>query len=185
MKKTIALFLVSASLFTSPLGINSTYAANELSVQSTATASTPRDKVINQGLNYLGTPYEFGSSRSNTKTFDCSDFVRQAYLEGAGIKLPADSRTQGAYIKKNGTYTTNWRNLKPGDIMFFMSYRGSKDSDYKGINKNTARITHNGIYLGNGKILQTYSIKSGGVRIDTIEGTQWERRFLFGGSVLK
>nr|WP_306440429.1 MULTISPECIES: NlpC/P60 family protein [unclassified Paenibacillus] len=51
-------------------------------------------------MNYLGTPYEFGSIRSNTKTFDCSDFVRQAYLEGTGIILPADSRTQGAYIKK-------------------------------------------------------------------------------------
>lgn len=69
--------------------------------------------------------------------------------------------------------------------MFFMSYRGNKASDYQGINRNTARITHNGIYLGNGKILQTYSKKSGGVRIDTIEGTQWEKRFLFGGSVLR
>ncbi|MEK5357965.1 C40 family peptidase [Paenibacillus sp. FSL L8-0709] len=185
MKKTIALFLVSASLFTSPLGMNSTYAASELPIQSSATVSTVRDKVIRQGLNYLGTPYEFGSSRNNTKTFDCSDFVRQAYLEGAGIKLPADSRSQGAYIKTNGTYTTSWRNLKPGDIMFFMSYRGSKASDYQGINKNTVRITHNGIYLGNGKVLQTYSIKSGGVRIDNIAGTQWEKRFLFGGSGLK
>ncbi|MNP51573.1 hypothetical protein D3C76_1459050 [compost metagenome] len=69
--------------------------------------------------------------------------------------------------------------------MFFMSYKGSKASDYRGINKSTARITHNGIYLGNGKILQTYSKESGGVRIDKIEGTQWEKRFLFGGSVLK
>ncbi|MGG6310624.1 hypothetical protein [Paenibacillus macerans] len=40
-------------------------------------------------------------------------------------------------------------------------------------------------YLGNGKILQTYSKESGGVRIDNIEGTQWEKRFFFGGSVLE
>jgi len=66
-----------------------------------------------------------------------------------------------------------------------MSYRGSKETDYKGINKNKARIMHNGIYIGNSKIIQTYSIKSGGVRIDNIEGTKWEKRFLFGGSVLK
>ncbi|MDN4067589.1 NlpC/P60 family protein [Paenibacillus vini] len=106
-------------------------------------------------------PYEFGSSRSNTKTFDCSDVVRQAYMEGTGIKLPSNSRTQDAFIKANGMYSTNWRNLKPGDIMFFMSYRGSNASNYSCINKSTARITHNGIYLGNEKVLQTYSKESG------------------------
>ncbi|WP_328285281.1 NlpC/P60 family protein [Paenibacillus alkaliterrae] len=63
--------------------------------------------------------------------------------------------------------------------------RRSKSSSYQGINKNTARITHNGIYLGNGKVLHTYSVKSGGVRIDKIDGTHWEKRFLFGGSVIK
>lgn len=185
MKKSLAIFMVSASLVMSPFGALTTYASGDVSTQAKATVSGVRENVIAKGMKYLGTPYEFGSSRSNTKTFDCSDFVRQAYLEGAGIKLPSNSRTQGAYIKEKGTYTTNWRNLKRGDIMFFMSYRGSKASDYKGVNKNTARITHDGIYLGNGKVLQTYSKESGGVRIDKIEGTQWEKRFLFGGSVLE
>lgn len=184
MKKKLIYVLISAALFMSPLGVNSTYAATDLPNQSNTKVSSVRQNIINKGMNYLGTPYEFGSSRSNTKTFDCSDFVRQAYLEGAGIKLPSNSRTQGAYVKKNGTYTTNWKNLKPGDIMFFMSYRGSKNSDYADIDKSKARITHNGIYIGNGKILQTYSKESGGVRIDKIEGSQWEKRFLFGGSVL-
>jgi cell wall-associated NlpC family hydrolase len=141
-------------------------------------------KVIAAGMKYLGTPYEFGSSRSNTDTFDCSDFVRQAYIDGIGLKLPADSRSQGAYVKKKGNITTDWRQLKPGDIMFFMEYKGSKASNYEGVDKLSERITHNGIYIGGGKILQTYSKKSGGVRIDSIEGTQWEKRFLFGGSPL-
>ena len=140
------------------------------------------ERVIAAGKKYLGTPYEFGSSRSNTDTFDCSDFVRQAYIEGIGLKLPADSRSQGAFVKKKGNITTDWRQLKPGDIMFFMEYKGSKASDYEGVDKLSTRITHNGIYIGGGKIIQTYSKKSGGVRIDNIEGTQWEKRFLFGGS---
>lgn len=185
MKKSLAILMVSASLVMSLFGAPTTHASSDIPTQAKATVSSVRENVIAKGMKYLGTPYEFGSSRSNTKTFDCSDFVRQAYLEGTGIKLPSNSRTQGAYIKKNGTYTTNWKNLKRGDIMFFMSYKGSKASDYRGINKSTARSTHNGIYLGNGKILQTYSKESGGVRIDNIEGTQWEKRFLFGGSVLK
>lgn len=185
MKKTLLFVLSFALLSASSLVTSSTHAASNSQTNAAVTVGSVRENVISKGMKYLGTPYEFGSSRSNTKTFDCSDFVRQAYLEGAGIKLPADSRTQGAYIKKNGTYTTNWKKLKPGDIMFFMTYRGNDSSDYKGVNKNTERITHDGIYLGNGKILQTYSKKSGGVRIDNIQGTQWEKRFLFGGSVLK
>lgn len=39
-------------------------------------------QVIEAGKKYMGTPYEFGSNRSNTRTFDCSDFVRQAFWEG-------------------------------------------------------------------------------------------------------
>lgn len=147
-------------------------------------ASEAAKKVIAAGKKYLGTPYEFGSSRANTKTFDCSDFVRQAYIDGIGLKLPADSRSQGAYVKKKGNIKTDWRQLKPGDIMFFMEYKGSKASNYQGVDKLSERITHNGIYIGDGKILQTYSVKSGGVRIDTIAGSQWEKRFLFGGSPL-
>lgn len=152
------------------------------SVKLDITATAAARKVIAAGKKYLGTPYEFGSSRSNTKTFDCSDFVRQAYIDGIGLKLPADSRAQGEFVKKKGNLKTDWRKLKPGDIVFFMAYRGSQASDYKGVDKLNERITHDGIYIGDGKIIQTYSAKSGGVRIDTIEGTSWEKRFLFGGS---
>lgn len=184
MNRRIVTGLLVASI---SLGVGISSISDPVSAASVANqsqVSTVRQNIIDKGMNYLGTPYEFGSSRSNTKTFDCSDFVRQAYKEGSGITLPPDSRSQGAYIKKNGQYSTNWKDLKPGDIMFFMSYKGSKESDYSGIDKSKQRITHNGIYLGNGKILQTYSVKSGGVRIDSIAGTQWEKRFLFGGSVI-
>ncbi|HZG87144.1 C40 family peptidase [Paenibacillus sp.] len=144
-----------------------------------------REAVINAGKKYMGRPYEFGSSRTSTRTFDCSDFVRQAYLEGVKIKLPGDSRSQAAYAKSNGRIVRRWQDLKPGDIMFFMSYRGSKASNYKGIDKMKQRVTHDGIYLGNGKVLHTYSKESGGVRIDDFRGRHWEYRFLYGGSILK
>ena len=140
-------------------------------------------RVIDAGMRYLGTPYEYGSDRNTTTTFDCSDFVRTAFLEGAGISFPSNSRTQGDYVKELGRVSSDWKTLKPGDILFFMSYKGSKASDYAGVNKDTERISHNAIYLGDGKILHTYSQESGGVRIDTMEG-QWEHRFLFGGSAM-
>jgi cell wall-associated NlpC family hydrolase len=99
-------------------------------------------------------------------------------------RLPGDSRSQGAYVKRIGKTTTNWRNLKPGDIIFFMNYRGTSKSSYAGVDKSRQRITHVGIYLGNGKVLHTYSNKAGGVTISNIAGTHWEYRFLFGGSAL-
>ncbi|MCU6712199.1 SH3 domain-containing protein [Paenibacillus sp. J5C_2022] len=153
--------------------------------QNAGTASNASvEKVIAAGLKYLGTPYEFGSNRSSTKTFDCSDFVRRAFIDGVGVTLPADSRQQGDYVKKKGKTTTNINNLKRGDLMFFMSYKGSSASAYSGINKASQRITHVGIYLGDGKILHTYSKESGGVKTNSIKGTHWEQRFLFGGSAL-
>ena len=142
------------------------------------------EKVIAAGMKYLGTPYEYGSDRNNTRTFDCSDFVRQAFLDGLGIKLPADSRQQAQYVKNKGTAKTSWSQLKRGDVVFFMSYKGTKASAYSGINKSTAAITHDGIYLGDGKVLHTYSVEGGGVTISSIAGTHWEYRMLFGGSAL-
>lgn len=149
-----------------------------------ASTNASVEKVIAAGMKYLGTPYEFGSNRSTTATFDCSDFVRQAFKDALGITLPADSRQQGEYVKNKGSYTTNINSLKRGDIMFFMSYKGSSASAYSGINKSSQRITHCGIYLGDGKILHTYSNESGGVTTSVVTGKHWEYRFLFGGSAL-
>lgn len=136
-------------------------------------------------MKYLGTPYEYGSDRGTTDTFDCSDFVRQAFKDALGLTLPGDSRKQAAYVrnKANGV-TTDWRQLKRGDIMFFMSYKGSKPSLYEDKQPFGETVTHTGIYLGDGQVLQTYSVASGGVRVDDIAGKHWEYRFLFGGSAL-
>ncbi|MCR8633248.1 C40 family peptidase [Paenibacillus radicis (ex Xue et al. 2023)] len=139
-------------------------------------------KVIDAGMKYLGTPYEFGSSRDNTSTFDCSDFVRQSYLDGIGQLLPGDSRSQSAYVKAVGKTSSDWKKLKKGDLLFFMSYKGNSVASYNGINKATETVTHVGIYLGDGKMLHTYSKDSGGVRVDSIADSQWELRYLHGGS---
>ncbi|MFC0211631.1 C40 family peptidase [Paenibacillus chartarius] len=136
------------------------------------------EAIIAAGQQYMGTPYEFGSTRWNTSTFDCSDFTMTAFWDGARTVLPSDSDSQGDKIRSMGNDVWSWNELKRGDLMFFMSSR----SNYSGVDKTTEPITHVGIYLGNGQILHTYSIASGGVRIDTIAGSQWEKRFLFGGS---
>lgn len=170
---TLAISLLLGSVIGNPNSVAAAGAVDETKIAS---------QVIAAGKKYMGTPYEFGSSRSNTRTFDCSDLVRQVFWEGAGIKLPTNSRTQAEYVKKEGEIKKNWRELAPGDLMFFMSYRGPKKGNYAHINKANQRITHVGIYLGNGKILHTYSKQSGGVRIDSIEGKHWEYRLVVAGS---
>ena len=96
---------------------------------------------------YIGTPYEFSSNRNTTRTFDCSDFIRQIFLDGVNLTLPSDSRKQADYVKENGQTSSNWRKLERGDLMFFMSYKGSKHDDYRGIDLKQQRISHVGIYL--------------------------------------
>jgi len=151
---------------------------------SSASASAKVESVIAAGMKYLGTPYEYGSSRSNTSTFDCSDLVRQMFKDALGVTLPADSRGQGDYVRDKGQVKTDWKQLKRGDLMFFMDYKGTSASSYSGKSAFGSRISHVGIYLGDGKILHTYSKASGGVRTDSIAGKHWEHRFLYGGSAL-
>lgn len=174
----------SSSSTRSELAVSAAGEAAASDSHAAASSNASIEKVISAGMKYLGTPYEFGSNRNTTATFDCSDFTRQAFKDALGITLPADSRQQGDYVKKKGNMKTSISQLKRGDLLFFMSYRGSSASAYSGVNKSTQRITHVGIYLGDGKILHTYSKESGGVRINTIVGTHWEKRFLFGGSAL-
>ena len=54
---------------------------NAATTASSSSSSETAMKVIAAGKKYMGTPYKFGSDRSTTTTFDCSDFVRQAYKE--------------------------------------------------------------------------------------------------------
>jgi cell wall-associated NlpC family hydrolase len=146
----------------------------------------PRNEQIEQtiqtAMQYLGTPYEFSSERFDPKTFDCSDFIQQVFWDSSPILLPSSSRSQGEYILSKGNYTTDWKQLNRGDLLFFMSYIGSKATYYEGKDPFSETITHAGIYLGDGKMINTRSIASGGVRIDDLTQGAWSYRFLYGGS---
>lgn len=181
-KKTIVAGIVTSALLTT--GIIPAHTDGQTYAATASSKSSKIEATIKLGGKYLGTPYEFGSNRSTTRTFDCSDFVKHIYKQAAGITLPGSSATQAAYVKRNSTVKTSWSSFKRGDLVFFMSYKGSTASSYSKLNKSKQKVTHVGLYLGNGKMLHTYSKKSGGVRVDSIKGTQWEHRMIFGGSVL-
>jgi len=148
-RKIFAIGLCAAIGFT-VLGFGQAPTANALS-------STIATKLVNYGDNYLGTPYKFGASTSTTRYFDCSTFTKYVFKK-FGYTLPRTAREQakvGRYVAKS--------NLKKGDLVFFkVPSRGNF-------------IGHVGIYVGNGKMLNTYG--AGGVKLSNINSSYWKNNY--------
>ncbi|HZK71478.1 MAG TPA: SH3 domain-containing C40 family peptidase, partial [Clostridia bacterium] len=117
------------------------------SVNNTSTTS---DQVIEYAKKFLGTKYVYGGS--SPSGFDCSGFVCYVY-KNFGISLnrsSADMASNGVSVAKS--------NLKPGDLVFF-------DTNMEG------KISHVGIYIGNGQFIQSSSGSTMKVIISSLEGT--------------
>ncbi|MFB9328030.1 C40 family peptidase [Paenibacillus aurantiacus] len=143
------------------------------------------ENAIEMASRFMGTPYQFGSDRSDPSSFDCSDFTRWAFLSGLGMNLPLDSRSQARYVLAYSNrvyYDLNY--ARRGDLLFFTSFLGTNPDLYRGVTKSVDAITHCGIYLGDGKMIHTASPRTGGVRIDNVFGNHLQWRFFIGGSVL-
>lgn len=143
------------------------------------------ENIIETAKAYKGIPYVYGSDRSDPSSFDCSDFTRWVFLSSLGMDLPWDSRSQAAYVKAfSKTTYTSLKGARRGDLLFFSSYRGNQASDYIGLKPSETPITHVGIYMGSGYIIQCASKNSGGVHIRKLTWRQLNNRFLFGGNIL-
>ncbi|WP_342563556.1 NlpC/P60 family protein [Paenibacillus sp. FSL R7-0345] len=131
------------------------------------TSSSLADKqaaaLIAYGKTFNGTPYEFGASPDQTKTFDCSSFVKRLFEDILSVELPRVSYKQA----KEGS-EVGLDELRPGDLLFFTA---------RGLD-----IGHVAIYAGNNKILHTYSPKEG-VHTETFDG-QWKKRFVTARRIL-
>lgn len=103
------------------------------------------ESIISVARQMMGFPYLWGGSSS--KAVDCSGFVKLAYYS-KGIILSRDASQQvmcGETLDFN-----NLNNLQAGDLLFF--------------GRSAQRITHVGIYLGNGDFIHA----SGRVHISSI-----------------
>ena len=102
----------------------------------------------------IGDPYRYGATGPGA--FDCSGLVQYSWRR-AGVKIPRVTNSQFARIHTK----VSWRNLQPGDLMFFSG------------------LGHVGMYVGNGKMI--HSPRTGErVRIEKLSG--W-RRSSFAGAV--
>lgn len=129
-----------------------------------AYSSSKANAIIKTGNRYLGTPYDFGAKFGQTRTFDCSSYVKTVYAKH-GITLPRTSRDQALKGKH-----VSMSNLKKGDLVFFKSAGSS-----------SKRITHVAIYAGNNKLLHTYG--KGGVKY-TEFSKYWKNRYVKARRVL-
>ncbi len=95
-----------------------------------SSASAAAGSVLEVGSRYIGTPYRYGGT--SPSGFDCSGFVQYVY-EQLGVSLP---RTASAQARAGARVSAS--EARPGDIVSFTGPGG---------------IYHNGIYAGDGKML--------------------------------
>jgi cell wall-associated NlpC family hydrolase len=112
--------------------------------------------ILKTALGYRGVRYRYGGMSS--RGFDCSGLVARV-MQIHGYRLPHNSAAlfqQGQPVKRDS--------LQPGDLVFFKTTR-------------RARISHVGIYLGEGKFIHASSGK-GKVRIDTLQSGYYALRYV-------
>jgi hypothetical protein len=98
--------------------------------------------IVRYGTEFIGTPYVWGGN-SLSGGIDCSGFVQQLFRRH-GISLPRTAQEQ-SYV---GQTIDDLSQLKAGDRLYF--------TDSK-----RARITHTGLYMGNGYFIHSSSGRNG------------------------
>ena len=111
------------------------YSSKETSTKSASASATTSvagrgQALVNSAKNFLGVPYVWGGT--TPRGFDCSGLVQYVCRQN-GISVPRVAASQ----RNVGTYVSR-ANLQPGDLVFF---------------GNGGRITHVGIYVGNGNMI--------------------------------
>lgn len=118
-----------------------------------APLSIPQD--INLARRFLGITYTWGGVSSFG--FDCSGFT-QMLVRQRGIEMPRDADLQAAW---SGVVPVKRADLQPGDLLFFGS--------------SSAKITHTGMYIGNGKFIHDTTHDHPGVQISVLDDQPWTR----------
>jgi cell wall-associated NlpC family hydrolase len=111
--------------------------------------------VVETALAAMGSPYSWGGS--DTNGFDCSGLIQFAYGQH-GIVLPRISRDQ---MRMGRALDRDAASLRPGDILGFSA-------------SGTSRISHVGMYVGEGQFLHSSST---GVKLSSLTASDGDSRW--------
>ena len=121
--------------------------------------------VLFRALGLVGTPYRYGGNTPSSG-FDCSGLVDYVFRSVAGIPLPRTA----AEISRIDAPEIDLGHLKSGDIVYFHGH--------------SRRVTHVGIYVGNGRFVHAPN-RGGTVRLDHLDSPYWRDHFSGARRVLR
>lgn len=113
------------------------------------------DDTIALARRFLGLPYTWGGTSSYG--YDCSGFT-QMLMRQRGHLMPRDASVQA---KWTGLVPVQNNDLKPGDLLYF----GASEQ----------RITHTGMYIGDGLFINATTHETPMVRIDNLNDPHWAK----------
>lgn len=113
------------------------------------------DAAIELAKKFMGLPYTWGGTSSYG--YDCSGFT-QMLIRQRGKLMPRDADIQAAW---DGLSAVDRKELQPGDLLYF----GSSEK----------RITHTGMYIGDGRFINATTHETPMVRIDNLNEPYWTK----------
>ncbi len=119
--------------------------------------SSASQQVVSTALDQLGDPYRYGARGPDA--FDCSGLVYFAY-RSAGLSAPRTSQAQ-----YRASQPLSLDSARPGDLLFFSF---------------TGKVSHVGIYLGDGRFVHAPS-SGRPVTIDTLSDGHYRSHFVGAG----
>ncbi len=120
---------------------------------STESSPLTIEESLKLARKFLGVTYTWGGVSS--LGFDCSGFTQMVERQ-RGIVMPRDADLQAAW---SGVAPVERKDLEPGDLLFFGG--------------SAAKITHTGMYIGNGEFIHDTTHDRPGVQISRLDDKPW------------
>ena len=126
-------------------------------IQQGDVAFQPKSLSIEESIElakrFLGIPYLWGGRSSFG--YDCSGFT-QMLVRSRGIMMPRDADLQAAW---SGVVAVERKDLQAGDLLFF--------------GESEKKITHTGMYIGNGEFIHDTTNTHPVVQISRLDDEPW------------